>query len=164
MGCSEGFYDALIVDESHRLMTKTIYDKEGENQVKEIIHASKLAVFFLDEDQRVTFDDIGSTAEIEKWSQFHESELHRDVLPSQFRCSGSNGYLAWLDSTLGIRATANEQLDHASYDFRVFDDPVELHKAIRQANHDNQARMVACMSCAMSGVAARPVPIAQTGS
>ena len=100
-------------------------------------------MFFLDEDQRVTFDDIGSTAEIEKWSQFHEAELHRDVLPSQFRCSGSNGYLAWLDSTLGIRATANEQLDHASYDFRVFDDPVELHKAIRQANHDNQAQMVA---------------------
>ncbi len=62
VGCPEGFYDALIVDESHRLMTKTIYDKEGENQVKEIIHASKLAVFFLDEDQRVTFDDIGSTA------------------------------------------------------------------------------------------------------
>lgn len=143
VGCPEGFYDALIVDESHRLMTKTIYDKEGENQAKEIIHASKLAVFFLDEDQRVTFDDIGSTAEIEKWSQFHEAELHRDVLPSQFRCSGSDGYLAWLDSTLGIRATANEQLDPGSYDFRVFDDPVALHEAIRQANHANQARMVA---------------------
>jgi DUF2075 family protein len=143
VGCSEGFYDALIVDESHRLMTKTIYDKDGENQVKEIIHASKLAVFFLDEDQRVTFDDIGSTAEIEKWSQFHEAELHRDVLPSQFRCSGSDGYLAWLDSTLGIRATANEQLDPGSYDFRVFGNPVALHEAIRQANHANQARMVA---------------------
>ena len=38
-------------------MTKTIYNKEGENQIKEIIHASKLIVFFLDEDQRVTFDD-----------------------------------------------------------------------------------------------------------
>jgi Mrp family chromosome partitioning ATPase len=57
VGCPEGHYDALIVDESHRLMTRTIYDKEGENQIKEIIHASKLAVFFLDEDQRVTFDD-----------------------------------------------------------------------------------------------------------
>ena len=45
-GLFEGFYDALIVDESHRLMTKTIYDK-GENQVKEIIHASKLACFSL---------------------------------------------------------------------------------------------------------------------
>jgi DUF2075 family protein len=143
VGCPEGFYDALIVDESHRLMTKTIYDKAGENQIKEIIHASKLAVFFLDEDQRVTFDDIGSTAEIERWSQFHEAELQRAELPSQFRCSGSDGYLAWLDQTLGIRATANEQLDPGSYDFRVFDDPVALHGAIRQANQSNQARMVA---------------------
>ncbi|WP_216920893.1 DUF2075 domain-containing protein [Synechococcus sp. CCAP 1479/9] len=141
--CPEGFYDALIVDESHRLMTKTIYDKEGENQIKEIIHASKLTVFFLDEDQRVTFDDIGSTGEIEKWCQFHEAELHRDVLPSQFRCSGSDGYLAWLDQTLGIRDTANGRLEQGSYDFRVFDDPVALHESIRQANHGNQARMVA---------------------
>jgi hypothetical protein len=143
VGCPEGFYDALIVDESHRLMTKTIYDKAGENQIKEIIHASKLAVFFLDEDQRVTFQDIGSTAEIEKWSQFHEAELQWAELPSQFRCSGSDGYLAWLDATLGIRSTANERLDSGSYDFRVFDDPVALHGAIRQANHSNQARMVA---------------------
>ncbi|MCP9835472.1 MULTISPECIES: DUF2075 domain-containing protein [unclassified Cyanobium] len=143
VACPEGFYDVLIVDESHRLMTKTIYDKEGENQVKEIIHASKLTVFFLDEDQRVTFDDIGSTAEIEKWSQYVEAELHREVLPSQFRCSGSDGYLAWLDSTLGIRATANERLDPGGYDIRVFDDPLRLHAAIRAANQANQARMVA---------------------
>ena len=143
VGCPEGHYDALIVDESHRLMTKTIYDKEGENQVKEIIHASKLSVFFLDEDQKVTFDDIGSTDEIEKWCQFHEAELHRETLPSQFRCSGSDGYLAWLDQTLGIRATANQQLDLGSFDFRVFDSPLVLHDAIRQANQGNSARMVA---------------------
>ena len=143
VGCPEGFYDVLIVDESHRLMTKTIYDKAGENQVKEIIHASKLAVFFLDEDQRVTFDDIGSTAEIEKWSQYHEAQLKREVLPSQFRCAGSDGYLAWLDSTLGIRETANEWLDPEAFDFRVFDDPVALHQAIRDRNGANGARMVA---------------------
>ena len=143
VGCQEGHYDALIVDESHRLMRKTIYDKEGENQIKEIIHASKLTVFFLDEDQRVTFDDIGSTDEIEKWCHFYGSELHRDTLPSQFRCSGSNGYLAWLDATLGIRSTANEILDRDNYDFRVFDDPLSLHEAIRDANQENLARIVA---------------------
>ncbi|HJN37017.1 MAG: DNA/RNA helicase domain-containing protein [Prochlorococcus sp.] len=143
VGCKQGYYDALIVDESHRLMAKTIYDKEGENQIKEIIHASKLAIFFLDEDQQVTFDDIGSTAEIENWCQFHEAELKRAELPSQFRCSGSDGYLAWLDQTLGIRSTANDLLAPGSYDFRVFDDPVALHQAIREANHNNQARMVA---------------------
>jgi len=34
VGAPEGHYDALIVAESHRLMTKTIYNKEGENQIK----------------------------------------------------------------------------------------------------------------------------------
>lgn len=143
VNCAEGHYDALIVDESHRLMKKTIYDKEGENQIKEIIYASKLAVFFLDEDQRVTFDDIGSTSEIEKWCAFHKAVLHQDTLPSQFRCNGSDGYMAWLDYTLGIRSTANERLDHDNYDFRVFDDPLRLHEAIRQANQQNLARIVA---------------------
>jgi hypothetical protein len=31
VGAPKGHYDALIVDESHRLMTTTIYNKEGEN-------------------------------------------------------------------------------------------------------------------------------------
>lgn len=45
VGAPEGRYDALIVDESDRLMTKTNYNKEGEIQIKEIIHASKLIVY-----------------------------------------------------------------------------------------------------------------------
>ena len=37
----------------------------GENQIKEIVHAAFCSVFFIDESQRVTMDDIGSVAEIE---------------------------------------------------------------------------------------------------
>ena len=33
MGCPEGHYDAQILDESHGLMTKNIYDKEDVNQI-----------------------------------------------------------------------------------------------------------------------------------
>ena len=41
----------------------------GENQIKEIIHAAYCSVFFIDESQRVTMDDIGSVEEIEKWAR-----------------------------------------------------------------------------------------------
>ena len=33
-------YDTLVVDEAHRLMTKTIYNKNGENQIKEILNSA----------------------------------------------------------------------------------------------------------------------------
>ena len=59
-------FDVLIVDEAHRLNEKSgMFQHLGENQVKEIIRSARLSIFFLDEDQRVTWRDIGSRDEIE---------------------------------------------------------------------------------------------------
>ena len=64
-------------------------------------------------------------------------------LKSQFRCDGSDGYLAWLDNVLEIRETANYDLDD-KYDFKVFDNPNELRKAIIEKNKiNNKSRLVA---------------------
>ena len=52
-------------------------------------------------------------------------------LKSQFRCDGSDGYLAWLDNVLEIRETANFDLDN-KYDFRVFNNPNELRQVIEE--------------------------------
>ncbi len=138
-------FDALIVDESHRLNEKSgLYANLGENQIKEIIAASKLSVFFLDEDQRVTLRDIGSNQAIVYWAERLGAEIHQLNLESQFRCNGSNGYIAFLDSALQIRETANSTISPVEFDFRVFDNPRELHEVIRQKNKEhNKARMVA---------------------
>jgi DUF2075 family protein len=142
--CPPGHYDVLVVDEAHRLnQFSGLYGNQGENQVKEIINASHLSVFFLDEDQQVTWKDIGTEAEIRLHAGQLGAELVTDELPSQFRCAGSDGYLAWLDDLLGIRTTANPELDLEVFDFRLFDDPVSLHAAIRKANSNNRARLVA---------------------
>ena len=139
-----GSYDVLVVDEAHRLNRFSgLYGNQGENQVKEIINASHLSVFFLDEDQQVAWKDIGTEAEIREHASALGAEVVIDELPSQFRCAGSDGYLAWLDELLGIRKTANPDLDRVEFDFRVFDNPVELHAAIRKANDRNRARLVA---------------------
>jgi DUF2075 family protein len=100
-------------------------------------------VFFLDEDQQVAWKDIGTEAEIREHASALGAEVLTDELPSQFRCAGSDGYLAWLDDLLGIRPTANADLDRGAFDVRLFDDPVSLHAAIRQANGNNRARLVA---------------------
>ena len=138
-------FDALIIDEAHRLNAKSgMFQNLGENQIKEIISASNFSVFFLDEDQRVTLSDIGSEQEIEKWARFHNAQIHKLELTSQFRCGGSDGYLAWLDNVLEIRDTANNTLDKLDYDFQIFDDPNKLKDAIFEKNKEsNKARLVA---------------------
>ena len=110
----------LLVDEAHRLNEKSgMFHNLGENQIKEIIHAAYCSVFFIDESQRVTMDDIGSVEEILKWAQEEGSEVTRMELLSQFRCNGSDGYLAWLDDMLEIRETANYDLEGIDFDIRL---------------------------------------------
>lgn len=136
-------FDVLIVDEAHRLNEKSgLYGNLGTNQIAEIIGAAKCAIFFIDEDQRVTWKDIGEKKEIERIAKRTLAPPLK--LASQFRCSGLDGYLAWLDATLGIHETANQELDVQGFDFRVFDSPEEMRKVIFQKNQErNAARMVA---------------------
>lgn len=138
-------FDALLVDEAHRLNAKSgMFSHLGENQIKEIISASKVSVFFVDDDQVVTFKDIGKKAEIESWAIQANANIQHFKLSSQFRCNGSNAYTAWLDNILDIRETANFELDSESYDFRVFDNPNEMRQAIAEKNlSTNRARIVA---------------------
>ena len=63
-------------------------------------------------------------------------------LSSQFRCNGSDGYLAWLDNLLEIRETANYELD-MDFDFRVYDDPNDMRKELIRKNTKNKSRIVA---------------------
>jgi uncharacterized protein len=138
-------YDTLIVDEAHRLNEKSgLYRNLGENQVIELIRAARCTVFFVDEDQRVTLHDIGRLDELRDQARAAGAEVTELELASQFRCNGSDGYLAWLDDTLDIRATAHPMLDTGEYDFRVFDDPAEMHALIDLKNRaSNRARVVA---------------------
>jgi hypothetical protein len=137
-------YDSLIVDEAHRLNAKSgMFSNLGENQIKEIIKASKFSVFFIDEDQKVTLKDIGDKEEIRFWANNLGVPVTEMQLESQFRCNGSDGYLAWLDDLLQIRPSANLSIKDINYDFRVIDDPQTLHDLIIQKNTNNKARLVA---------------------
>ncbi|MFA7945802.1 DNA/RNA helicase domain-containing protein [Pseudomonas brenneri] len=137
-------FDALIVDEAHRLNEKSgLYGNLGENQIKELIESAKCSIFFIDEDQRVTLSDIGSKQAIRAFAKAKGAVVEEYVLSSQFRCSGSDGYMAWLDDVLGIRSTANPTLNTSEYEFKVFDSPQALHDAINEKNHGNKARVVA---------------------
>ncbi len=143
--CENNTFDVLVVDEAHRLNEKSgMFSNLGENQVHEVIKSSLFNVFFIDENQKVTFKDIGTKEEIKKWAKKENSTIHELKLSSQFRCSGSNSYIAWLDNALQIEETANLDFDEVGHEFKVFDSPSELYKFIADKNNErNKARLVA---------------------
>lgn len=148
---SSGFYvnsrhnefDMLIADEAHRLTERSDRSKKGENQVKEIINAAQTAVFFIDEKQHVSLEDIGSISEIEKWASYHNATVVHQKLGTQFRCAGSDEYMNWLEGLLQMEDVPVKMLSNDNYDFRVFDSPSEMMQALKEHNGNNKARMVA---------------------
>lgn len=142
---SKNALQIAIVDEAHRLREKSgMYQNEGEDQIKEIINASLFSVFFIDRNQRVTFKDAGTIDKILKFSTEQKALVYEGALESQFRCNGSDGYLAWLDNVLQIAETANYDGFEGDYDFRIFDDPNAMYAAIKAKNEiNNKSRVLA---------------------
>lgn len=141
----ENAVGVILADEAHRLNEKSgLYGNQGVNQIYEIIRAARLSVFFIDESQRVTVKDIGSVGEIRQWAAANGAEVYEAELTSQFRCNGSDGYLAWLDDILEIRDTANFNLEDVNYEFIVFDTPQEMREKVVERNREsNKSRILA---------------------
>jgi len=142
---STGSFDTLIVDEAHRLKMKSgMFKNLGENQVKEIIKSAHTSVFFIDEAQKVTWSDVGEISMIEEQAGLAGALVERLELTSQFRCGGSDDYMAWLDEVLGVHADTANYFSRDKFDFQIFDSPVELHNVIKEKNRiNNKSRVVA---------------------
>lgn len=137
-------YDCILVDEAHRLRKKSgMFQNEGEDQIKEIINAARVAVFFIDDLQQVTTSDHGSVEQIKLWSNRLNVPYIEKELISQFRCNGSDGYLAWVDNVLELRHTDWDLID-LDYDVRICESPQEVRDLILKKNQENnKARLLA---------------------
>ncbi|BDU74168.1 DUF2075 domain-containing protein [Mesoterricola silvestris] len=143
--CNENTFDALIVDEAHRLKGKGAYQYFGESQVEDILKASRLNVFFVDDNQRIRKDDIGTVDTIRKAAAKFQSKVTEFNLVSQFRCSGADGFLQWLDDVLGIQPTANfDGWDPDAFTFEICPTPGDVLARVQAKNREGKrARMLA---------------------
>jgi DUF2075 family protein len=146
-----GVVDVLVCDESQRIRATsnnmyTPKDKRSDRaQIDELIGASRLSVFFIDDYQAVRPGEVGSSAMIRE-AAVRLGASHREAeLRTQFRCAGSEHYIDWLDQLLEIRKTGETQLgENTGFDFRIFDDPSSVEAAIRmKVSKGVSARMVA---------------------
>jgi len=144
-GAKANLFDTIVVDEAHRLKNGTAYMYNGENQVQDIINAAKVSIFFVDEDQMIRPDDIGSIREIKRVSELYGAEIVELELKAQFRCSGADGYINWINDVLRIRDTANfDGWDNKDFEFKIVDTPHTLRDLIKEkANQGFYSRILA---------------------
>jgi hypothetical protein len=146
--------DVLICDESHRIRetSNSRFTKRAlrspKTQVRELLDVSKVAVFFIDDRQIVRPNEIGSTAYIQRHAAEVGAEVSEYQLEVQFRCAGSDGFVNWIDNTLGVQRTANVIWDGADgFDFRILGSPHELEQKIRDRAEDGYTARVAAGFC-----------------
>ncbi|WP_079100304.1 DUF2075 domain-containing protein [Streptomyces sp. WMMB 322] len=143
--------DVLICDEAHRLRDRSTNrfwkpEQQGTRpQVDELLDASRLAVFFLDEGQSVRPNEVGTVDLIEDAARRHGAQLKRYELREQFRCGGSDAYIRWVRALLGVTDEApQEWTQDGLMHVEVADTPGELELIIRaEALAGASARMVA---------------------
>jgi len=149
----ENSIDVLIADEAHRIRESSdnrFTRKENRSdlpQIDELFKVTKLPIFFIDENQIVRPNEIGSIELIKKTAQkfgVNKLDIAEFELKTQFRCSGSDAYLQWLDHVLRIQDTQIMEFD-AKMEFRIFDNPSDMMSEIRKQNRKkpNSARITA---------------------
>ena len=145
--------DVLICDEAHRIRESSVnrYTPRDQRsnlpQIDELFRIAKLNIFFLDENQIVRPNETGNVAMIKEAARrfgIDESEITEFELKTQFRCSGSDAYLQWIDKVLDIRDSDIAHFD-PKMEFRIFDSPSKMMEEIRARNQEkeNSARIVA---------------------
>jgi hypothetical protein len=103
--------DLVVAGEAHRLwdfrklkypngMTKILSHTP---MIEEVIRASRVSAFFLDDHQAVRAGEIGRAAVIREAAARMGVEVIELTLDAQFRCNGSASYIRWVDGLLGFR-------------------------------------------------------------
>ncbi len=144
--------DILLIDEAHRIgktsnhqFTRQI-DRTDMPQIEQLIRCAKTSVFFIDDKQTIRFLEVGNTNLIKEAAEKYGCTIKEVELVSQFRCSGSDNYLDWLESVLGH---SNKKkifdVEKDEFDFKIFDSPELLYETIKQkdSKEGNTARLTA---------------------
>lgn len=136
--------DVLILDEAHRMFASgngrfTPASQRSERPlIEHIIDAAKVSVFFIDDLQVVRPAEVGRVALIRETASRMNARLHEFELDSQFRCMGSDAFINWIDSTLGVRESADTYWGSTDpFEFRIFDSVRELEATIRKKQVEN---------------------------
>ena len=143
--------DVVILDEAHRIRSISTSRftpakaRTGKAQIDDILDASRVTVFFIDDMQVVRPGEVGSTDLIREAAAKRSLEVREYELQAQFRSNGSDSFIKWVDNTLEMDRTPQVLWPaDDEFDFRVVGSIKELDSLIRgRAGEGGTARLVA---------------------
>ena len=143
-------FDLVVGDEGHRIWdfrrnVRTYQQESVVPLIEEIIQSSRVTAMFLDDNQGVRANEIGSVQYLKEQADRLGIKFHLVDLNVQFRCSGSKSYVDWLENVLGypsMMSTAWRKFE--GYDFRIFNSPDAMQQHLRLLAQDGErCRLVA---------------------
>ncbi|MFE7077032.1 DNA/RNA helicase domain-containing protein [Streptomyces sp. NPDC057620] len=146
--------DALICDEAHRIRKTSANrytraeHRTGKAQIEELIDAARVPVFLLDEHQVVRPGEMGTVSQIRDVAAAKNLSFQEISLDSQFRCGGSDAYLRWVVSLLGL-----EQGGPVTWDpddrmqLLVADSPQEMEDFLQQRRGQSYSARISAGYC-----------------
>ena len=146
---SECEYDCVLFDEAHRAFTwKFGYQvSKGIDMIDKAFYASRVNVWFIDEDQVVTKDDFLTIDKIKEYAKKYNSEIIEGddlKLSSQFRCTGGDAYISFINGFLGYNGYKLTKYKPKNYEFKVFDTPTAMYEEIqKKQNEFKNSRLLA---------------------
>ena len=144
-------YDLLIVDEAHRLKCRnkghlSFYgkfdqcnrdlglDKMKGTELDWIYKCSRNQIIFRDDLQTIRPCDIDAADFREITEKRYPGNVIRQALSTQWRCLGGNGYIDYLREIMS--GTAKKYRKVENYDFKLYDDPGNMHEDIKALNDE----------------------------
>ena len=125
--------DVVILDEAHRIRSISTSRftpakaRTGKAQIDDILDASRVTVFFIDDLQVVRPGEVGSTDLIREAAAKRSLEVREFELEAQFRSNGSDSFIKWVDNTLELDRTPQVLWPtDDEFDFRVVGSVKEL--------------------------------------
>lgn len=145
-------FDLVVYDEAHRLwdFRRQIFQNFNRQlsdvpMIREVISASKVTAFFLDDNQAVRANEIGSVEHIRAHAEEMGAKVEVLDLNTQFRCSGSKSYIDWVDFVTGF--SGNKSLawkKYDAYDFQIVSSMQEMQSKLdRLHGGGNKCRVIA---------------------
>jgi len=158
--------ELVVADEAHRLWdfrrqkfpNGTIRNLSDTPMIEEVIHASQVTAFFLDDHQAVRAGEIGHSNVIREAAHRLGVRLVELELDLQFRCGGSEGYVQWVDRLLGFSDQGDlSWRTQQAYEVTVETDMPRLDRRLRTLQHQNyRCRIIAGYCWSWSPVGTGP--------
>lgn len=143
-----GCVDIALIDEAHLLRTQSNQAYQGNNMLLDVMRRSKVTVAVFDPYQILesaqqwdakTLQALTGEGEESLGTMFSEVDLGQGVciqrsavvLKQQFRIDASDETIQWISDFLDGKAIGQIPYDE-KYRIKVFDSPIELHRAIKE--------------------------------